>query len=274
MLKIALATIFYNNKDELQRLADSIQSKTIDYWITIDGPFRYNLDIEPSLPHESDDGSLDVIMESRTKFKQGVVMHNKAGSTEFEKRNTYLENCQKLNIDVLIIVDSDEYFIPDTSLKPDPTKSQEEAWNRFIKNIELELIRHQSSHNVFGIPFVEVETKTETYKPRIWLNPGQMRYINGSHYHYANMETEQRDVDYFNQYGMSYIQHCLSIVKGGITMAHDHSLRTEEYNERRKKYQQYLVSYEEKVQQTKKYTVEEAEKLAKENPDKEFKPTT
>jgi hypothetical protein len=74
-MKIAIATIFYNNHDELARLVQSIPDKVVDYWIAVDGPFKYNLDTNPELPHHSNDGSIEVITESRNKFNYGVVVH-------------------------------------------------------------------------------------------------------------------------------------------------------------------------------------------------------
>lgn len=264
-MKIAIATIFYNNKPELQRLADSIPDNVVDYWICVDGPFRYNLDVNPELPHKSDDGSIDVIIESRFKFNYGVVLHYKAGHTEFDKRNTYLENCQELGIDCLLIIDSDEYFI-----YPDDGKTPLECWQRFIKNLELETIKYPH-HNVYGIEALE-GIDTQTYRQRIWLNPGQMRYINGSHYHYANIETEQIDIENFAKYKQTYCQDARSIIKGGVILAHNQSLRTKEYQERRKQYQQYLVRYEELIQSY-KFSKEDADKLAKDKPATTFNPT-
>src|SRR5215203_4171346 len=176
-IKIALATIFYQCKDELQRLVDSFPPKVLDSWLCVDGPFRYSLDINPDLPRKSDDGSIDVITESAPKFNDAVIINHMPGATEFDKRNTYLENCSTLkDIDVIIIVDSDEFFTYAPGVDP------LSAWQRFIKNIELEMIQHPH-HNVYGIPYVQGDSPSDTYKPRIWVNPSQVRYINNSHYH-------------------------------------------------------------------------------------------
>jgi hypothetical protein len=264
-LKIALATIFYQCKTELQRLIDSIPSNVVDYWITVDGPFRYNLDMHPDLPRKSVDGSLMVITNSASKFNNSVIINYRSGATEFVKRNTYLENCQKIgDIDVIIIVDSDEYFIYNHGVDP------VEAWNRFRKNIEIEMIQHPF-HNVYGIPYSQKDSPSDTYKPRIWIRPEKMRYINGSHYHYANVENEQQDIETFKQNRLNYVQQARSIIKSGVIMTHDQSLRTKEYQERRKQYQQYLVSYEERIQSY-KHTHEEADRLAKENPAIDYNP--
>ena len=75
----------------------------------------------------------------------------------------------------------------------------------------------------------------------------------------------------FKQNKIIYCQHAAKIIKGGIILTHDQSLRTEEYQQQRKQYQQYLVTYEEKIQSY-KYTHEEADRLAKENPATGFNP--
>ena len=280
MLKIAIGTIFYNNKPELQRLADSIPSKTVNYWIAIDGPFKYNLEVNPDLSHHSDDGSIEVITESRNKFNNGVILHYKPGATEFEKRNIYLQNCQKLkkDIDVLLIVDSDEYFVYPPSVPGGPELEPLECWNRFKKNLEIEMIQNPH-HNVYGIPYFEdrpggwkatIGTAADTYKPRIFVNPGKMRYISNSHYNYANIETELETVEYFKTFRQVYCQHAAKIIRGGVALTQDQSLRTKEYQEQRKKYQQYLVALEPLVQQGKPQ--EEADKIAKDKPAENWNP--
>lgn len=265
MIKIALATIFYQCKDELQRLVDSIPPKVLDLWITVDGPFRYNLDMNPNLSHKSNDDSLKVIYDSAPKFNDSIMIHHKPGSTEFDKRNAYLEDCTKLgNIDVLIIVDSDEFFIYPPGIKP------LDAWQRFRKDMEILIIQNQH-HNVYGIQYSQANSPSDTYKPRIWVNPAKMRYTNGSHYHYANIETEKDTIETFKQNKINYVQQAASIIKGGIILTHDQSLRTEEYQQQRKQYQQYLVRYEELIQSY-KHDDREADKIAKDEPATGFNP--
>lgn len=276
-MKIAIATIFYNNCLELQRLVDSIPTKAIDYWITVDGPFRYNLDVDQTLSHKSDDGSLKIIYDSASKFNHSVIVHHKPGATEFDKRNTYLEICEKLgDVDVLIIVDSDEYFVYPSGL------NRIDCWTRFKQNIEIDMIqnRHQ---NVYGIRYLEdtkpgggegwktaIDTSADTYKPRIWVDPGKMRYISNSHYNYANIEEEKDTVEYFKKYKQVYCQSAAKVLRGGVVLTQDQSLRTEKYQQQRKQYQQYLVALEPMVQQGKSY--EEADRIARDNPAENWNP--
>jgi hypothetical protein len=263
-VKIALLLIFYNNKEEIQRLINSIPDKVVDYFIAIDGIFQYQAEENPDLPMKSNDGSIQVITDSASKFNNSVVIHYKPGATEFDKRNTYLENCKKLgDVDVGIVTDSDEYFHYDIGYKP------EDCWQRFRKNLEFEIRKHPQ-HNVFGIDYID-EAGTRTYKPRVWVNPHEMRYFYGSHYMYGNIKTDASIMEEFKKYKTCYCQPALALIKG-LTLKHDHVLRSKEYQERRKKYQQYLVKYEELIQ-SHKFTFEEADKLAKEDPAIGFDPT-
>ena len=262
-MKIALGCIYYNNYKELRRLVESIPKGAIDYFIGIDGVFKYTKEQNPNLPDISNDASSLVIHHhSKEEGKYTYVLEELPNRTEFEKRNKYLEICEKLDIDVLIITDTDEVFVYPPGVSP------EQAWDTFKKNLEFEMRRYPG-HSVFGIRFLEGDA--DTYKPRVWVNPGKMRYLNNSHYHYGNIETDKETIEQFNKQNLTYIQPAMAIVKG-ITLKHDPSMRSKEYLDRRKQYQQYLVKFEELVQ-SHKYTEEEAHKLAKENPDKEFEPT-
>lgn len=270
MLKIALATIFYNNYLEMKRLIESIPNygKVIDYWICIDGQFLYNIEKYPGIPRKSNDITIKLISDSSPKFNDGVIIqYNIAGALEYQKRNQYLEICKQKKIDVAIIIDTDEMFSYDTNGRvPTPT----ECWNRFKKNIELEMIKYPQ-HNIFGIKYID-ESGTETYKPRIWVNPSQMRYIYNSHYHYANMIREKDTLETFKKNNICYTQQAQAIIKG-VTLIHDHSLRTKEYQQKREEYQRYLTRFEELVQRNKFTTVEQAHEMAKNHPNEDFQPT-
>jgi hypothetical protein len=269
-MKIAIATIFYNNCDELKRLFDSIPDKAIDWFIGIDGIFKYTKEQHPELPDLSNDGSRQLILGEKGPAErittQAVTLVNNANTTEFEKRNRYLEICQEIrdNIDCLIITDTDEYFIYP------PGKNPIDCWNHLRKNIEIEMIQN-ANHNVYGIRYLEGDA--DTYKPRIWVNPAKMRYVNGSHYHYANIETEKDTLETFKQNRINYVQNAAKILRGGVTMTHDHSLRSQDYQKRREEYQKYLVRYEE-LTQSYKFTQEECHQMAKANPDTDWEPTS
>ena len=61
-MKLAIATIFYNCKPELERLLNSIPDKAIDYFIAIDGAFQYFDKHDNKIPSLSTDGSRQLIL--------------------------------------------------------------------------------------------------------------------------------------------------------------------------------------------------------------------
>ena len=61
------------------------------------------------------------------------------------------------------------------------------------------IVNTKPHHNVYGIQYEQADSPSDTYKPRIWVNPAKMRYLNGSHYHYANVESEQKDIELFKK---------------------------------------------------------------------------
>ena len=261
MTKIGIATIFYNNYAELDRLIKSIPNKVVDTWICVDGPFRYNLDKYPDLSLKSNDGSLELINDSASKFIDNIKILYRGGASEFDKRNAYLETCDKYrqrNLDVLLIIDSDEYSIYPPDRKP------ERCWDILKQDLELEKIKNTNErHNVYGIRWIEAGD-VDTYKPRIWFYPYEMRYINGSHYHYANTYREKDTIDQFRKQRLSYQQPALKIFKyGGVALTQDNKLRTDEYLKRRDEYQKYLNRYEELIQSF-AVDLDTAHKMAKE----------
>ena len=193
-MKIALATIFYNNAKELERLVNSIPDKTLGYFIGVDGIFRYIKEQHPDLSNLSVDGSREILLDQHHK-KFATCLFILDNSTEFDKRNTYLRVAEALEIDCIIIVDTDEMFYYEPGYTP------EDSWNRFRKNLEFEMRRYPG-HNVFGIRYLD-EAGTDTYKPRVWVNPSKMRYVYGSHYNYANIETEAKDIEYFKSQNLN-----------------------------------------------------------------------
>lgn len=268
-MKLAIGTIFYNSKAELERLLNSIPDKAIDWFIGIDGIFQYTKEQNPNLPELSNDGSRELILSDTITPRISNIatwFENKSNSTEYEKRNKYLEICKKLEIDYLIIVDSDEYFVYPDGITP------ERSWDIFRKNFEMLARKNAFQHNVFSIRTYDPKTNSESSCPRCWYNPGDMSYVNLSHYNYGNIhnETEFDKIQTAREQRLNYCQESRGVIKG-LTLAHDHSLRTKEQLRLREQYQRYLVTYESLVQNG--YSHEKAHKIAKANPSKDFTPT-
>ena len=142
-------------------------------------------------------------MSNSTSKKVITFLYNLPKETEFNKRNKYLEVSEKLKIDVGIICDSDEFFIyPPQTQQEEESPDRSNCWTRFKKDIEIQMIQN-SKHNVYGINYID-EAGTDTYKPRIWVKPYQMRYTNNSHYHYANVVYEKETIETFKQNRLNY----------------------------------------------------------------------
>lgn len=262
-MKIALGLNFYNAYDGLKRLCDSIPVGFIDYVIGIDGVYRYTKEKHPELSLVSNDGSQKILLDQADKNKFCTILMEYPNVTEFEKRNKYLEICQDMNIDILIIVDSDEYFIyPEGT---DPTTAFTQFKINLQKTIYAYNFEHNNEHNVFGIRTLDIDNNYDAYRPRIWANPGQMRYIYGSHYHYANVERESEDIENFKNNRICYVQCCPKVVKG-IILAHDHNMIKSGTQEIRNEYIEYLKKFE-SLTQSHNYSLDECHRLAAEGKD-------
>ena len=253
---IAIGCVFYQCYPELERLLNSIPKGFIKYFIAIDGVYRYTKEQNPELPILSNDGSRELILANSNKFIP-ILVH-KPNNLEFNKRNAYLEACEKLggDVDVLIIVDSDEYF-----LYPEGT-APETAFARFKQNIEKAVRDTQQKHNVFALRTLNLNESPpyESYHPRIWYKPGQMRYLNGSHYYYGNIVTEKKDIELFDSQGYNYVQFSHSVIKG-IILAHNHNLRSKQHMKMRAEYIPYLIRFE-GLTQSHYFTLDQSHKLA------------
>ena len=257
-MKVALATVFYQKINEVKRLVESVPKGVVDYWLAIDGPYRYIVEKYNTPPKSH--------LACRTVFtnKTGVDvrLYDNPGVTEYQKRQFYLELCssESFDIDVLIIIDSDEYF-----LYP-PGSDPFLIWREFIFNISRarqDNIKNYSDHNVFNIAFQDEGIKS--YKPRIWLNPGEMRYLGGSHYHFGNVKREINKIKHYESFGSIYNQAAITEIPG-MNIAHSHDLRHNDYKKRDKDYRDYITRYEELIQTTepggKKLTASIAHDLA------------
>jgi hypothetical protein len=147
MLTAAL-TSSYSDYHSLKRMCSSIY-ELVDYIITIEGKFA----LHPGII------SHDETMEIYREFPN-ICMQEAQNFHESEKRNLYLDQCKKLKIDFGIIIDSDEYII-------------EADKKTFYDN----LLKLPGKTEILGLKFYNCESGY-SYSPRLWSNPGEIRYIN------------------------------------------------------------------------------------------------
>jgi len=203
-MKIAVGTIFYNDLAGLKRLFESLGD--IDHWFCIDGRF----DLMEGEHDYSDDGSREFVTSCKN-----TTLHDYSG-TEHDKRNQYLKLCEENNVDVLLVLDSDEYVIC-------------KDWKKLRASIKS-LDQTQNFHSVWS-NFVG----SWGWYPRLWLRPHEIEYSN-AHCMFKNKRTGivtrsisvNGSVDF-----MDVIQ-----LKG------DDSLRSKEWIEKTFHYQEKMIKRE------------------------------
>ena len=103
-LSIGIGLCFYQDVHSLTRCLYSLQTYPLDYLIAVDGKFKEY----PAEGELSDQQCLDLVKS----FQYPVRYLATSGLVEMEKRQKYFDECRKLGIDVLIVLDSDEYILP------------------------------------------------------------------------------------------------------------------------------------------------------------------
>src|SRR5438876_1193322 len=128
--KMAAGIIFFNDHSNLERCLQSINDG-VDMIFAIDGRF-------PNFPGSSDlstDGSRELV---RSYSK--CLLIDFPGQ-EFKKRSKYLDYCSIYSIDVLLIIDSDEFVLDNAS-----------DWNLFRDNLKrLIFDRDRRAYNVYAL---------------------------------------------------------------------------------------------------------------------------
>ena len=254
-MKIALLLIYYNNVKDIKRLIQSIPSNSVDYLIGIDGLFSYSAEKNPDMPLLSDDGSTELLL-NQPKDKFIPFIYPMPKSIEFNKRNKYLELCEILNVDVGIIIDSDEFFYYPNNQDP------VEQWTRFRNNFpKLQKSASKDTNNCFTIKcFLQEDYQLMEYA-RVWYRPGDMRYFGNSHYHYLNIKNGEYDK--FKKLNQMHVQQAGGTVTD-LMLRHNHALRTKQEMKQRRDYQGYLINYESLVQKNSGH--EAADMIAKNYP--------
>jgi SAM-dependent methyltransferase len=144
---------------------------------------------------------------------------------EFDKRNKYLELCGVYNIDVLLIIDSDEFVLENSN------------WDEFYYNLKARIFeRDTGQRNVYAIMLQSANSSVFLAYPRVWYKPSDMTYYGGKHYLFRNKDLNISNFPH-------QADHSLNLIEG-IILGHDHKLRSNEHNESRFAYQTWLVNYE------------------------------
>lgn len=199
-MKIAIGYCYYNDLKSIQRGIPTFVNE-VDFVFAVDGKFSFR-----SGSDYSDDGSTEYL----SQFKNVII--RKFVGMEHDKRQQYIEMCKEHDIDVLIIIDSDEYV-------------SQADWDLFKKNLELIL---SSEQNIHGINFFTDGNITQY--PRVWIRPHQIKYWNAHCLFEVNGNVIRSPKN-------------LKPVEG-ITLMMDDNLRSEEYLKETTNYQYKMIEFE------------------------------
>ncbi len=215
-IKIAAGIIFFNDYSNLDRCLNSINDG-VDIIFAIDGRF-------PNFP-DSSDLSTDGSRELAGSYSKCLLID--FPREEFEKRTKYLEYSSLYSVDVLLIIDSDE-FVLDTASN----------WKLFRNNLKRVIFdRDRYAYNIYAVMLQSGNRSHEFLPyPRVWYKPVEMEYYGGRHYSFRNKDLTKINVSHQGDHSHNVIR--------GIKLAHDHSLRSKFHMENRLIYQIWLESFE------------------------------
>ena len=199
-MKIAIGYCYYNDLKSIQRGIPTFVDE-VDYIFAIDGKFSFR-----DGPDYSDDGSTEYLQQ----FKNVII--KKFIGMEHDKRQQYIELSKEYGIDVLIIIDSDEYV-------------SEADWDLFRANLEKII---SSEDNIHGVNFFTDGNITQY--PRVWIRPHQIKYWN------AHCLFEVNGSIIRSPKNLKPVE--------GITLKMDDDLRSEEYLKETSNYQYRMIEFE------------------------------
>lgn len=187
----------------------------------VDGKF-------PNFTADSDlstDGSREVVRS----YSKCVLID--LPSSEYEKRAIYLKYCYIYSIDILLIIDSDEFILNNAD------------WDLFRNNLKRIIFdRDKCLHNIYA---VRLQTNANDGKflpyPRIWYRPGDMEYHGGRHYFYRNKNLLVINIPHQGDHSLNTIE--------GVELGHNHLLRSESHMKSRFAYQYWLQNFENSLPQ-------------------------
>jgi len=229
--KIGLGLCYYEDLEGIKRLYDSLYkiNAKIDLILAIDGRYKQFTSVLDDSTNILSSCDVHSYLISNPRFVTINYTNWKDNPTEIQKRNKYLEYCKKevngiVDLDFLIIIDTDEYFEGD--------------WQQFYENVSKLKQEIDDPDNEFytrnpGIKFIHhMKMYDKEYdaidknvnRPRLFYKPYNLEYI-GCHYTWQNRITKQRE-----RYG-PYMK------VDGLTIVHDSSHRPIEYEQTMREYQ-------------------------------------
>lgn len=206
----------------VQRGIESVKSH-VDYIFAIDG--RYTDEQGVALFPDSEPLSHEIVRNYLKRIPNVILVDLPA--TEIQKRGKYLELARQYDCEYLIILDGDEFVLPESD------------WQTFRANLEQCGNGNNQGINVYGIKY-EYSYPTHhdaTNYPRLWFRPWEMEYHH-AHCLFRNKVTGK--VQKSSSGGP-----CIE----GIRMAGDDSLRNREYQLQSFEYQTWLIEHESEIRE-------------------------
>lgn len=206
----------------------SLKPYPIDYIIAVDGKFKdFDKDKGKAV---SDIEVIKLLTIAEANNKHTRVKHITATNrTETEKRQLYFDECAYLDIDILIIIDSDEYIIgPATN------------WDLFTQDLYYKINSNNTYRQGYCIPTLMGDTIYGKHSdidgsvwnlPRLFYKPADLQYVDD------HCTIRNRKTGIIQTYeGNTVCQH--------IVLGHDHNLRTKDYQDKTRAYQTLLIKKE------------------------------
>lgn len=228
-LKIGVGLSFYNDFESLRRMLQSLQSYPIDHLIAVDGRYKGHQGKEAL----SNDETLDLFDTIQTPH----IIYQAPNYTQIAKRNMYFELSQDHDLDVLIVMDSDDFIVHDKT-----------NWPLFVEDLESRIHTNEDDpkkSQSYCIPVrgyhiqgdrnsdqVDSDTSPVTNILRVFYKPHELEYYD-NHYTIRNKHTK-----------LSQYYHSFWITVNHLMLAHDHALRTPEHNKQMSEYEKQEEQYE------------------------------
>jgi hypothetical protein len=220
-------------------MLQSCQSYPIDKIIAVDGKYE-------GYPDKADLSTKEC-RDLFKAFQTPYVIVDAPNLPQPQKRQVYFDQAQKHSLDIIIVVDTDEYFL-----------SARTDWPLFIDNLRQQIANHAHTwRQAYCIPTYLTHKGTQKMPdsyvenlPRIFHQPWKLTYVE-DHYSIRNKTT-----------GVLMTFEGNPVIEG-IALGHDHDLRTKKYNANTKMYEEQLIELENKQRDQKR--IEFSDSLYKQN---------
>lgn len=215
--KLAIGISFLDDKQGLVRCIESFYNH-VDLIIAVDGRYA-NFEHPTDL---STDGSREVL---QSRYGDKLTLIDAPNLQEPDKRNKYMEECEKLNIEYAMFVDSDEYVL---------NGAEYTNWYKFYRYVRREVKAtgpYLTLYNAAYMPGMQG-------LPRFFHWPGEWRYYK-KHFIFIHQPTGHL---YMRPIDLGEAEQKRAVYY--ITLSGDYTYRQEPYKQAKERYQQWLINYE------------------------------